>query len=885
MVRLDSLGAVARMMAWSIVAMIVASARMAADAIKWKDFPEHAAFELPANAVPRPVALRWAGGWVLAKVEINGTDVGWFKLATGWRGSLIDREVAIRLKLPALPESGLLTRTDSESGGVRLVRIDRLACGGAVAEDVALECADLSGLSGEVEKIYGEGIAGVLGWDLMGTLPFLLDEPRLSMIWQKRAEAPEKAERLDLSIRGGCPYAPVKLGESCETEAMVNTAAVSMAVQRPFLVRHESDGIWNGPLISLGSAYFGLPGDDDGLPLGDAVQMMRTSRWMEVGIGGVREAQPAAISPRADPEAGEVQVGYGLFRKRVVLMDGPGKALWLAPSDTVPEVTVAESENPPAYLLTVAMQSAVDFNDPVAVKAVAKAGADIKGLPRQEPLARACSMGSRAAAEALLKAGAPAEPDLDRPGLPLLSACEIGDAKLVSRLLDKGADPMRGNLSRLTPLLAAARNGNADGIATILAKTKLPEDAPGLARLLGEAVSGGNVKFAKEVFGKFPADAKKDVPWPDLLGRACLLGEVEMAEWILETGGKEIVTESSRFPPLIAAILPTRIGKTDAVRERLAGILLDAGADPNVVCKGVTPLLMAARHGNAAIIGRLRDAGGKTGATDAKQRTTLLRAAIANQPAEVVSALLDKRVDPDAMDPETEMTALAIHAATGNAAACRVLMDAGAGLEAVSMFGSSPLAVASNSKRCPQEDSLEVVKLLLERGAKARHGEGREEAPEPLFGAAVAGRSMLIEPLVKAGCSVDRSVGGESPLAWACAMADPETVLALLENKAPTDAADRSGVTPLGHAAAAGRVGNLKVMLENGVAPDAAAEGGVPPVWLAAAAGQARALRLLLAAGARADAKHPVRETTALDVARARGDRRIVAIIEKSAGK
>ena len=211
---------------------------------------------------------------------------------------------------------------------------------------------------------------------------------------------------------------------------------------------------------------------------------------------------------------------------------------------------------------------------------------------------------------------------------------------------------------------------------------------------------------------------------------------------------------------MIAAILPTRIGKTDAVRERLTEILLDAGADPNVVCKGVTPLLMAARHGNAAIIGRLRDAGGKTGATDAKQRTMLLRAAIANQPAEVVSALLDKRADPDAMDSETEMTALAIYAAKGNAAACRVLMDAGAALEAVSMFGSSPLAVASNSKRCPQENSLEVVKLLLERGAKARHDEGSEEAPEPLFGAAVAGRSMLIDPLVKAGCSVVRDFVG-----------------------------------------------------------------------------------------------------------------------------
>lgn len=845
----------------------------------WRDFPVAPAFEAPAGVDLEPVVLRWAGGWVLAKVEVNGVEAGWFKIATGWKFSMIDREVAVRLGLPALPESGLLTRTDTQGGGARLVRVDRLALGGAAAAGVALECADLSELSREVEKMYGEGIAGVLGWDLLGTLPFSLDEPRLRMTWQRKAEPPEGAVRLDLTEKGRCPFVDVTLGDSCATPAMVNSAAVSVALQRPFLAGH-AEALWTGPLIATGSGYHGLPGDDDNLPLGDAAKSMRNSRWIEVGIGGEKEQQPAAVSPRTNPEMGDVQVGYGMFRKRVVVIDGPGKALWLAASDTVPEVAVAEMEKPPAYLLTVALQSAVDFNDPKAVKALAKAGADVKGQPRQEPLPRACAMGARAAAEALAKAGAPVEPGPEQQALPLIAACESGDVKLVRFLLDKGADPARGNLSRLTPLLVAARNGNPEVIEAVRDKTGLPEDPVQAVGLLGESGAGGNLKFAKELLEKIPKEKQADLEWPVLLERVVLLGEPEAAAWVLETAGGEIATEPSQLPPLIAAILPTRIGKTDGVREKLVEILLEAGADPNAACKGTTPLLLAARHGNAAIIRMLLDAGAKPDATDAKQRTTLLRAAAANLPAEVVAALLHPKVDKNAVDSGAEMTALALYAARGNAGACKILLDAGAAVDEASLFGSTPLVAAANGKQAAAADALAVVELLLSHGAKAQPPDGPDAAPGALFGAVVSDRAGLIGPLVRAGARVEHKAGGVTPLAWACAMAGPETVRALLDCKADASAADRSGVSAMGHAAAAGKVGNLRVLLERGVPPDARGAGEVPPVWLAAAAGHSRAVRLLLAAGAAADVRHPVRETTAIDAVRARGDREMVRILE-----
>lgn len=866
------------------ILLAIAGTAGAAPKADWKKMPPRAGFELAREADAEPVPLRWAGGWVLARVKINGTDAGWFKIATGWKYSMIHTETAVRLGLPTLPEFGLLTqaRKPGAGTGAQVVRVDRLECGGAVAAELPLECADLAGLSQEVVKMYGEGISGVLGWDLLKSLPFLLDEPALRMTWRRQAAPPAGAVRLDLTEKFGCPFAGITLGDDCRVEAMVNSAAVSVAVQRPLLERH-AESLWHGPLIAIGSTFHGARADDDNLPLGEVAGGLPMARWLEVAYGDTREMQPVSLSPRTNPETGEVQIGYGLCRRRQVWFDGPGRAMWLSAATTVPEIAVAGLPDPNPYLLTVALQTAVDFNDPEAVRALAGAGADLKGLPLQEPLPRACSFGSREAARALIEAGAPAEPAVDQPGLPLLAACESGDAELVKFLLEKGAVPERGNRSGFTPLQAAARNGDPAVLKALRAKTGLPEKPEALVRLLGEAAAGGNLDLAKEILEKIPAELRPGLEWPLLLEQVLLIGRPEMAAWVLKIGGDGLVAKPIQLPPLVAALVPTRIEKTEAVRGELVTLLLEAGADPNASGKGITPLLVAARHGNAAIIRQLLEAGAKATATDVKQRNALLRAAAANQPVETVAALLETKLDRDAIDSETEMTALATYAQHGNVPACRALLAAGAGVEVASLFGPTPLCVAASGSRSGDGDALAVVRLLVGHEAKAGTRADAEETPGALFGAIVAGRSSLIKPLVGAGAPLEQRVANVTPLGWACAMAEPATVKALLDAGADPRASDRTGVTPMGHAAAAGRLGNLRVLLEKGLPPDAEDDQGMPPLWLAAAAGQTRAVRLLLAAGAKPDACHPRQRTTALDAARARRDKSLAEVLEAAA--
>ena len=866
--------------AFVALALLLSGGRavVAADLSK---FPLMPVFELAPGVTPEPVPLRWAGGWVLARVKINGADAGWFKIGTGWKDSAIDPVIAARLKLPVIPIYGLMGQPPQPGTPTRIFRADLLQCGQASAGDVPLEAFDLSAMSQETVKMYGEGISGVLGWDLLRTLPFLLDEPALQLAWQREAKPDDGAVRLAVTERYGCPYIETTLGEGFKTLAMVNTAAVAVAIQRPILQR-QAALLWHGQVNAGGRIFYGPQGDDDGLSMGEVVEGWPTSRWLMVGCGGSQEMQPITLSPRTEVSLGEVQIGYGTLRRRQALFDGPGNALWLKPSTTVPEVALTRGTQPApsAYLLTRALQAAIDFNDPATVRALATAGADLKGQPGQEPLPRACLFAAREAAMALIEAGALVEPPAGQSDTPLLSACASGDPVLIKLLLAKGADANRPNRKGFTPLEAAARNGCLAAATELLGKTKFPKDPSFTLRVMHEATTGGDIALAKKMLARIPEELRTQLDWSSVLEQVLLLGHPDTAEWILKTGKPKLAASADKLPPLLAAILPTRIEKTAAIREKLVAMLLAGGADPNATRKGVTPLLLAARHGNAAIIRQLVAAGAKTTATDYKQRNALQRAADANQPADVIAPLLKSGLDLEDIDSETEMTALADYARHGNLEACRALLEAGAKPDGGSMFGPSPLGAAANGTYSSDEDALAVVKLLLEHGAKAGMSDTQRDVLGPLFGASMNCRASLIAPLVAAGAPMESALANVTPLGWACAMPSTATVSALLNLGANPRVIDRMGITPLCHAAAAGRANNMKLLLDHGVSPDATDPLGVPPIWVAASCGQTRAVRLLLAAGAKPDAIHPTMNTTALDVARARHDPALISLLD-----
>ena len=142
------------------------------------------------------------------------------------------------------------------------------------------------------------------------------------------------------------------------------------------------------------------------------------------------------------------------------------------------------------------------------------------------------------------------------------------------------------------------------GTAVAVDLSKFPKDPSFTARIMGEALAGGNMALGKKMLERIPEELRTQLDWSFILGQAVLLGHPDSAEWILKTGKPKLVTTADKLPLLLGAILPTRIEKTDAIREELVAMLLAAGAKPDAIhpTKKTTALEAAgARHDRALI--------------------------------------------------------------------------------------------------------------------------------------------------------------------------------------------------------------------------------------------------------------------------------------------
>lgn len=518
----------------------------------------------------------------------------------------------------------------------------------------------------------------------------------------------------------------------------------------------------------------------------------------------------------------------------------------------------------------------------------------------------------------LLRAGADPN-ERDGGGYPpLVGAAGHGDARIVRALLAAGADVnppepteemIPNSMRRIfrsaqknwtTPLVNAAENGRLDIVRILLKSGANVAAKNSYDQTAYEAARRANHREVALLLKKAGATTKPTRDRPIDLFMAAETGDVaavreavtrgmrvDMRSGIHDEGGLgsklKNVKPKNRVDAVMKAFMSMDMGLFAAVEK-------DAEEERQGAAwhHGMSPLHIASKHGHAA----------------------------------VVRALLEAGATPDLRSSEPEhsgWTALHYAADTGHVEVMRLLIDAGADVanKAEDILGNptgTPLHAAAASGQ------VEAVRLLLERGAKHASTAGGDT---PLARAAANGHHDVIRLLLDSGAGVDGRAGktGRTALHAAAKACRIDTVKLLLDVGADPNLVGDEG-NALG-AAANGRRANgpqivpvMKVLIAAGAdvnrpgpdggtplfdavrTPPAAAfllaqgadpnprdRDGATALHRAVAHNRLDSVKMLLAAGADPNVIDRIDRFTCLDSAITRGHKQCRALLEAAGAK
>ena len=312
------------------------------------------------------------------------------------------------------------------------------------------------------------------------------------------------------------------------------------------------------------------------------------------------------------------------------------------------------------------------------VEMLLRAGANPKAANRYgiTPLSLAAGNGNPAILEMLLKAGA--DPATPGPGgqTILMIAARTGNAESVRRLLARGLEVnSREPLYGETALMWAAAGNHAEAVRALLrrgaevnarsAELEYPQDRFGLEGVLTILPHGGwtalmyagregSLDAARALA---EAGADRNLTDPDgttALVLAIINGHFDTAAVLLDQGADPNIADTAGMAALYAAVDMNTLGEVYGRPPRpsrdklnaldLMGILLRHGANPNAQLKsptlqrahtpgestlaeGSTPLMRAAKNGDAAALRLLLDHGADPSIVQKNHTTALMLAA------------------------------------------------------------------------------------------------------------------------------------------------------------------------------------------------------------------------------------------------------------------
>lgn len=447
---------------------------------------------------------------------------------------------------------------------------------------------------------------------------------------------------------------------------------------------------------------------------------------------------------------------------------------------------------------------AVKWGNVAAVQLLCELGADINARTADgwTPLIAACAAGTgrgqdyaRTMPAALIEAGADIHLADLHGGTAFLYAAQNSRAETLQLLIDAGADVHATDGDGMTALMCAAQSGIwAEENIQLLIENGADVCA---VNQYGETA----LRFAAAHRTLLPVvkiliDAGAEMDACDSSGYTALavadkLGNTEIARFLLEHGATGTVsaspvqtrkyTQSEIDRQLFAAVQKSQADKIKS--------LVESGANLNAEDeKGNTPILLAARQGNLAILKLLFD----LGANNDRMDDALRIAAGESSLTDCVAYLLARGANVNAMN-DKGRTPLAMAVWQGRIANVRYLLEHGADVKAYQTCGDEmPPLISAARLGYP-----EIVQLLLEHGADPNmqmQGSRKNALTEIAYNTAPATIQMLLDwgadPNLAGWC-------GQVPLMQAARLGLTEIVRMLIEKGADVNAADDAGSTPL----------------------------------------------------------------------------------------
>ena len=436
-------------------------------------------------------------------------------------------------------------------------------------------------------------------------------------------------------------------------------------------------------------------------------------------------------------------------------------------------------------------------------------------------------------AYALIEWGHDLEVKDGRGWSPLIAAIDRKATTVAALLIQKGASVTSETLEEWTPLGLAASRGSDRIVQYLIEKGADVQQQTRIVGItpLGRASAAGHITTV-EFLVRQGADANtSDNAGCTPLMRSSRAGHLSITEKLLDLGADANTVTHSGWTALHYAIANSH--------EEVAQMLLMYGADIRAKDDNErTPLSWAARRGLNRIIANLISRGADVEAKDDEGCSPLMNAVRFGHDA-VAQELLNGGADVNTADDQSQ-TALSRAVQLNKPRIVRKLLDQGASTEICDERGSTALHHAVSLH------DYSIIQILLAAGANPNSRDLNDQTP--LMHACSASSEEVIQLLLKHP-GIDVNVfDSQGRTALSAAIQRSESViLALSDAGADTKIADNAGKTPLHHAVASSR--------------------GKPGT--------------LLSCGAQADRRDNEGKTP-LDIAREKGDERLVTLLEAS---